>query len=689
MPRLALNGHPDFMKDGKIRLSEDQDNRLSWTDDGKLSAVGGTSFKGGTTGNGIAGTGGAGGDKGLKGDITLNGVVDEEDANRILQVASKHGTGTSYQDQITDKQIWAGDFNSDSTVDAEDAALVLQYVNAYGGSVKANQLSKPLKCDSSVSRIKQAITDETIKNDGVLMTNLVKSILSNPNLSTEKNSVIITEHDVQVVEKVEKPNEPGQYVEQLVTTETETERLSNQKTKVNPTTGLPMSTEEYVKMVNDTIQKSSEATSTELKSDDYDYSKWKDSSYKQSSATLQANIVKITAKDLKTVGPSTIPIGWSSGTIKPQIDTSVLDIEIGTAYNGQTYYPTTSDSPDANYQYQSGLKMYGANMDGGTPSSQYQNGPLISVINSVVLAYDAAGISGQSGCYSQSKTVKITVNGNTFSARPDCSGLIQAVLTCMGYNASGLNSNGLVACTGIKYANGKMSNDFEFIRNPATYQIQAGDFLARNGHAEIAGCIVDSTLYGWNFGGDGPIRRTIAAAKNMCNTPLSDTDLQSAFVKASATLVKSSYSVLIRYKGYGASSDGSSTSPTQDTSTEGQSNYKNLSDADYILLCNCVAHEAGSASISAEEKAKVVEVIMNRVADSRFPNTIKGVITQPYQFTGSSTYASLGGYSSKVTNEVKEAVNYYFSNPSRFNHGYLYFYGDGKQNHFSVEWHGR
>lgn len=107
-----------------------------------------------------------------------------------------------------------------------------------------------------------------------------------------------------------------------------------------------------------------------------------------------------------------------------------------------------------------------------------------------------------------------------------------------------------------------------------------------------------------------------------------------------------------------------------------------ISDADYILMCNCVAHEAGSNSISVYNKALVVEVVMNRVNDSRFPNTIYGVITQKYQFTGSSTYANLGTYSSKVTDSVKEAVDLYFTDPSQFNHGYLYFTGDGKQNHF-------
>lgn len=689
MVRLELNGHPNFMKDGKILLSPNEDNRLSWTEDGKLTAVGGTTFRGGTPGNAIAGTGGVG-ENGLKGDITLDGVVDENDATKVLDVASKHGTGYDYDRLLSSKQQWAGDFNSDTEIDATDAALILQYTAANGGSVKANQLSKPLSCDSSVSRLKQAITDTTMRHDGVYMPNLVRSILSNPNLSTQQNSVVVTEHDVQIVEKVEKADTPGKYIEQLVTPETEAIRLINQKT--DPTTGKQMTAEEYTKMVNDSLQKASTATSTELKADDYDYSKWKDKSYmdktKTSKAELEANIVKMTAKNLKSIGPSSVPIGWSSGEIQP-LDTSVLEVTIGTAQEGQVYYPTTTDSSDASYEYQLDADMYGSETSGGSPSSQYKNGPMITVINSVVLAYDAAGISGQSGCYSSTKKVQITVNGNTFSATPDCSGLIRAVLTAMGYNASGLNSNGLVSCTGIKYANGKMSNDWEFIRNPSTYQIQAGDIVARNGHSEIAGCIVGSKLYGWNFGEDGPIRRTIAAVKNMRNTNLTDTDLQNAFVKANATLVSASYSILIRYKGYGGSSGSGSTTTTTTTSNTSTSNFKNVSDADYILLCNCVAHEAGSNSISKVEKAKVVEVIMNRVADPRFPSSIRGVITQKGQFEGSSSYSSLTDFSSKVTTLVKESVNYYFSNKSEFNHGYLYFYGDGKRNHFSVEWHGK
>lgn len=108
-----------------------------------------------------------------------------------------------------------------------------------------------------------------------------------------------------------------------------------------------------------------------------------------------------------------------------------------------------------------------------------------------------------------------------------------------------------------------------------------------------------------------------------------------------------------------------------------------IDESDYILLCNCVAHEAGANAIPVYDKALVVEVVMNRVMDTRWPNTVYEVITQRKQFTGSSTYADLGTYSHKVSDQVKEAVDLYFADPSQFNHGYTGFWGDGKRNHFS------
>ena len=101
-----------------------------------------------------------------------------------------------------------------------------------------------------------------------------------------------------------------------------------------------------------------------------------------------------------------------------------------------------------------------------------------------------------------------------------------------------------------------------------------------------------------------------------------------------------------------------------------------------MALCNVVGHEAGSSWISIYDKAKVVEVIMNRVYSPLFPNSISAVLTQPYQFTGAQSYAFSGTYNWYVTESVKEAVRLYFSDPSQFGHGYLYFWGDGYQNHF-------
>lgn len=108
-----------------------------------------------------------------------------------------------------------------------------------------------------------------------------------------------------------------------------------------------------------------------------------------------------------------------------------------------------------------------------------------------------------------------------------------------------------------------------------------------------------------------------------------------------------------------------------------------VSNSDYILLCNAVAHEAGGNSISVADKALVVEVIMNRVKSPKFPNTVYGVLTQPAQFSGAYSYVNLGTYSSKVTEQVKQSVDLYFSDPSAFNHGYTGFTGDGTRNYFT------
>lgn len=117
-------------------------------------------------------------------------------------------------------------------------------------------------------------------------------------------------------------------------------------------------------------------------------------------------------------------------------------------------------------------------------------------------------------------------------------------------------------------------------------------------------------------------------------------------------------------------------------STETETNIKYVSDLEYTMLCNCVAYEAGSDWIATCDKAKVVEVIMNRVESPDFPNTIYEVLTEEGQFSGVYNYIYLTEYSHRVTDDVIVAVNMFFDE-NYCNNGYLFFSGDGNQNYFT------
>lgn len=101
--------------------------------------------------------------------------------------------------------------------------------------------------------------------------------------------------------------------------------------------------------------------------------------------------------------------------------------------------------------------------------------------------------------------------------------------------------------------------------------------------------------------------------------------------------------------------------------------YCDPTDRDY--LAQIVQHEAGSDWIGVYNKACVVAVVMNRVNSGNFPNTVYGVLTQPYQFSG-----FWFGYS--PSQACYDAVDYYFSHTSEFSSSIMYFYGDGYQNYF-------
>ena len=110
-----------------------------------------------------------------------------------------------------------------------------------------------------------------------------------------------------------------------------------------------------------------------------------------------------------------------------------------------------------------------------------------------------------------------------------------------------------------------------------------------------------------------------------------------------------------------------------------------ISDYERTLLRNVVASEYGSdthgyggSPVTPYERACVVAVVMNRVNDSRYPNTIEGVLTQPNQFSG---YWACNYEWNTVTNNVRDGVDYYFAHPEEFG-SWTGFYGDGRYNYF-------
>jgi hypothetical protein len=125
------------------------------------------------------------------------------------------------------------------------------------------------------------------------------------------------------------------------------------------------------------------------------------------------------------------------------------------------------------------------------------------------------------------------------------------------------------------------------------------------------------------------------------------------------------------------------TTPTEtvpaesDSVVEVNSTYP-ITEYERILLCNIVANESGSDWISIYDKACVVACVMNRIDDSRFPNSIEEVLTQPYQFSG---YYASDCYYSTVTDACIQAVDYYFEHSNEFG-DYLYFEGNGTNNVF-------
>ena len=173
---------------------------------------------------------------------------------------------------------------------------------------------------------------------------------------------------------------------------------------------------------------------------------------------------------------------------------------------------------------------------------------VVRAVREVIRAYEKAGIVGSGNQYSQSKTVKLDFGeGDSFSARPDCTGLIDAVLEYMGYDSKGMNSTSLVSCSNITGQDGS-TNDWDFIDKPQQSDIQLGDIVVRNGHGEIAACVDNGTVYGWNYGSDNGMAKSLKAVNLMDQ----GTDPAVACVQAGSAFERKGYDRIIRYKGRGA-----------------------------------------------------------------------------------------------------------------------------------------
>lgn len=119
------------------------------------------------------------------------------------------------------------------------------------------------------------------------------------------------------------------------------------------------------------------------------------------------------------------------------------------------------------------------------------------------------------------------------------------------------------------------------------------------------------------------------------------------------------------------------------TDTEGYETY--FTESDVRMVAKTIYGEARSSQISRENKAKVAWVILNRVDDPKFPNTIAGVITAPNQFHGYISSYPVTDLCYEIAKDVltrwsmeKQGANVYRELPRNINA----FYGDGRQNHF-------
>lgn len=115
----------------------------------------------------------------------------------------------------------------------------------------------------------------------------------------------------------------------------------------------------------------------------------------------------------------------------------------------------------------------------------------------------------------------------------------------------------------------------------------------------------------------------------------------------------------LRKKGYSDSSAyvqaAKSTWNEAQKAIAGYQKLAQYSDEDIRILTTTVFHEVGHTT--EQLRQYVAQVVLNRVEDSRFPDTVKGVITQPGQY--STKYATVEAANAIQATDSKNGTYYY------------------------------
>lgn len=115
----------------------------------------------------------------------------------------------------------------------------------------------------------------------------------------------------------------------------------------------------------------------------------------------------------------------------------------------------------------------------------------------------------------------------------------------------------------------------------------------------------------------------------------------------------------LRKKGYSDSSAyvqaAKSTWNEAQKAIAGYQKLAQYSDEDIRILTTTVFHEAGHTT--EQLRQYVAQVVLNWVEDSRFPDTVKGVITQPGQY--STKYATVEAANAIQATDSKNGTYYY------------------------------